>query len=337
MGKREFSYKGSTEFKSRIKRHYETINKARKEIKKVIIGQDEMVNDILRAIIARGHVLLEGVPGLAKTLLVKTVSKISGGKFCRIQFTPDLLPSDLIGMSIYRPQTKRFEIIKGPVFNNFILADEINRASPKVQSALLECMQEKQVTIAGKTMLVPTPFFVLATQNPIETLGTYPLPEAQVDRFMFKVLVDYPKSDEEIIILENNIDVKKFEYFKLKTVLSLKDISEMEKDVRNIYIDPVLKKYIVNLTAATRHPEKYNIKLGRYIKYGGSPRMSIYLLLAARAEAIIKNMTYVTPHLIRNIAPQVMRHRVILKYEAIAEEISSDDIIKEVLRKVPVP
>ncbi|RLE44489.1 ATPase, partial [Candidatus Woesearchaeota archaeon] len=258
-------------FKERIKNYAKLIERARNEIKKVIIGQDEMINDVLRAIIAGGHVLLEGVPGLAKTLLVRTVSRVSGGKFVRIQFTPDLLPSDLIGMSVYRPQTKRFEIVKGPVFSNFVLADEINRASPKVQSALLECMQEKQVTIAGKTIPVPRPFFVLATQNPIETLGTYPLPEAQVDRFMFKVLVSYPKFNEEVIILENNIDVKKFDEFKLKRVLELSNIGAMQEDVRKIYIDPILKKYIVSLTDATRNPEKYGIKLGKYIRYGGSP------------------------------------------------------------------
>jgi len=333
----KYKYEQGRGFKDRIKRHAKLIERTRNEIKKVVIGQEEMINDVLRAIIAGGHVLLEGVPGLAKTLLVRTVSRVSGGKFVRIQFTPDLLPSDLVGMSVYRPQTKRFEIVKGPVFSNFVLADEINRASPKVQSALLECMQEKQVTIAGKTMPVPRPFFVLATQNPIETLGTYPLPEAQVDRFMFKVLVSYPKFNDEVIILENNVDVKKFKEFKLKRILELSHIAAMQEDVRKIYIDPILKKYIVRLTDATRNPEKYNIKLGKYIKYGGSPRMSIYLLLGARAEALMNGKTYVTPHFIRNIALQVMRHRVILKYEAIAEEISSDDVINEILKKVPVP
>jgi MoxR-like ATPase len=316
--------------------YYDKISKIRKEISKVIIGQDNIITCLIRAIISNGHVLLEGVPGLAKTILIKTLAEITSCKFSRIQFTPDLLPSDIIGVTAYEPK-KGFYTIKGPIFSNFVLGDEINRAPPKVQSALLEAMQEKQVTIGNTTFKLQSPFFVLATQNPIESAGTYPLPEAQVDRFLFKLFIDYPLPDEEEKILERNVTLKDFKLYNLKKLINEKEIIELQKHVKNIYLDDKIRKYIVRITEATRRPKEYNIKLGEYIAFGASPRASIGLFIASKADAFLNKKTFVTPYNIKNIAHDVLRHRIILNYEGQTEAITTDDIIKEILSKVSIP
>lgn len=324
------------DFENRLKEYQIYLDRVKREIGTIVIGQSEIVDGFLRAIICNGHVLVEGVPGIGKTLLVNTLSKITGCRFSRIQFTPDLLPSDIVGLTSYQRE-EGFYTIKGPIFSNFVLADEINRAPPKVQSALLEAMQERQATIGKETFEITPPFFVLATQNPIEHAGTYPLPEAQVDRFLFKLLMVYPSMEEEMKILTTNITTSKFKDYKLDKIISPEDIINMQIDVKKIYLDPKLEKYIVSLVDCTRHPDKYKLKLGKYIQFGSSPRSSIGLYIAAKAEAFMNSKMYVTPHDIKKIAKDVLRHRIILNYEGQAEGISTDTIIEDILAKVPVP
>ena len=294
-----------------------------------------MVESLLIGLLSDGHVLLEGVPGLAKTLAIKTLASLIDAKYSRIQFTPDLLPADVLGTMIYSQKDETFQIKKGPVFANFVLADEINRAPAKVQSALLEAMQERQVTIGKETFLLPEPFLVLATQNPIEQEGTYPLPEAQVDRFMLKVVIQYPKPEEEKLIIRQNISGAKFD---VKPILKAEEILEARKVVRQVYLDEKIERYIVDIVFATRFPEKYDLKeLKDMIEFGGSPRASINLALAARTYAFIKRRGYVVPEDVRAVAHDVLRHRIGLSYEAEASNMTSDEIISKILNKVEVP
>ncbi len=304
------------------------------ETEKVIVGQSDMIRALVIGLLSRGHILLEGVPGLAKTLAVKTLAQTIAAKFSRIQFTPDLLPADLTGTRIYNARNGEFTISLGPLFANIVLADEINRAPAKVQSALLEAMQEKQVTISDKTFKLEEPFIVLATQNPIETEGTYQLPEAQVDRFLMKVLIDYPTKEEELEII-NRMTVGN--EIAVANVLKPKDIIDMRKVVDEIYVDEKIKQYAVDLVFATRKPQDYKLDLGQIIEYGCSPRDSINLILAAKANAFIYGMGYVSPDDMKQIVYEVLRHRVILSYEAEAEEITSDDVVKQIINKVKVP
>ncbi|MDA9262215.1 MoxR family ATPase [bacterium] len=306
------------------------------EIGKVIIGQEHMVERLLIGLLSNGHVLLEGVPGLAKTLAINTLSKAVSLDFSRIQFTPDLLPADLIGTMIYNQKKEDFTIKKGPIFSNFILADEINRSPAKVQSALLEAMQERQITIGDETYKLPEPFLVLATQNPIEQEGTYPLPEAQVDRFMLKVVLDYPKKEDEKLIVRQNISSTPFP--KPNAVISPDQILSARKMVREVYLDEKIEQYIVDLVGATRHPAENGMEeLESLIEFGGSPRASINLALAAKAYAFIKRRGYVIPEDVRAICKDVLRHRIGLSYEAEAENISVSQIIDTILNKVQVP
>ena len=305
------------------------------EMDKVIVGQRYMLERMLIGLLANGHILLEGVPGLAKTMAVTIMSRAIDAQFRRIQFTPDLLPADLIGTQIYRQSDGQFYTRKGPVFANIILADEINRAPAKVQSALLEAMQEKQVTIGDDTHAVPSPFLVLATQNPIEQEGTYPLPEAQLDRFMLKLKIDYPSKEEERKILERMAATDK--QFDIKPVISPSDILEVRNVVDEIYIDEKIKDYIVDIVFATREPEKYGIDLGNFINYGASPRATIFLAVAAKAHAFIQQRGYVTPQDVKSIGFDILRHRVIVSYEAEAEDKTSEDIIKTIFDNIEVP
>jgi MoxR-like ATPase len=306
------------------------------EMGKVIIGQKNMVEKLLIGLLSNGHVLLEGVPGLAKTLAIKTLSDAIDGVFSRVQFTPDLLPADIIGTVIYNPKKEEFSIKKGPVFANFLLADEINRSPAKVQSALLEAMQEKQVTIGDTTFPLPKPFLVLATQNPIDQEGTYPLPEAQVDRFMLKVVLDYPTKEEEKIIIRNNISAQGFP--KVNQILTPNDILKAREVVKEVYMDEKIEQYIVDIVFATRDPKEYGLpEYENLISFGGSPRASINLASAAKAYAFIKRRGYVIPEDVRAICKDVMRHRIGITYEAEAENITSLDIIEGILNKVLVP
>ena len=301
----------------------------------VIVGQKHLVESLLIGLLSDGHVLLEGVPGLAKTLAIKTLASLIDAQYSRIQFTPDLLPADVIGTMVYSQKDETFQVKKGPVFANFVLADEINRAPAKVQSALLEAMQERQVTIGNETFGLPKPFLVLAPQNPIEQEGTYPLPEAQVDRFMLKVVIDYPKLEEEKLIIRQNINGDKFE---VKPILKADEIIEARKVVRQVYLDEKIEKYIVDIVFATRYPEKYDLKeLKDMIGFGGSPRASINLALAARSYAFIKRRGYVIPEDVRAVAHDVLRHRIGLTYEAEASNMTSDEIVSKILNKVEVP
>jgi MoxR-like ATPase len=301
----------------------------------VIVGQKHLVESLLIGLLSDGHVLLEGVPGLAKTLAIKTLASLIDAQYSRIQFTPDLLPADVIGTMVYSQKDETFQVKKGPVFANFVLADEINRAPAKVQSALLEAMQERQVTIGNETFGLPKPFLVLATQNPIEQEGTYPLPEAQVDRFMLKVVIDYPKQEEEKLIIRQNINGEKF---NVKPILKADEIIEARKVVRQVYLDEKIEKYIVDIVFATRYPEKYDLKeLKDMIGFGGSPRASINLALAARSYAFIKRRGYVIPEDVRAVAHDVLRHRIGLTYEAEASNMTSDEIVSKILNKVEVP
>ncbi|MFH1336841.1 MAG: MoxR family ATPase [Candidatus Zixiibacteriota bacterium] len=304
------------------------------EMGKVIVGQKYLVERLLIGLLANGHILIEGVPGLAKTLSIKTLSDAIQTKFQRIQFTPDLLPADLIGTMIYNPQSGTFSTKKGPLFTNLILADEINRAPAKVQSALLEAMQERQVTIGENSFKLEEPFLVMATQNPIEQEGTYPLPEAQVDRFMLKLSVGYPNKKEELEIIDRNAEVG---FPEVKKVISPNDILKAREVVGQIYVDEKIKDYILNIVFATRNPEEYKIDLKDLIAYGASPRASIYLNLAAKAHAFVKGRGYVTPEDVKAIGMDVLRHRVIVTYEAEAEEISSEDIVKKIFDHIEVP
>ncbi len=304
------------------------------EIKRVIVGQEGMLERVFVALLAGGHVLLEGVPGLAKTLTVKTVADVLGGTFKRIQFTPDLVPADLVGTRVYRPDTGRFDTEIGPVFCNFLLADEINRAPAKVQSALLEVMQERQVTIGTDTFAVPDPFLVLATQNPIESEGTYPLPEAQVDRFMLKVVVDYPSFAEESAVVGRLLGTMPI----IETVMGIEDLASYQQAARNVYVDREVGEYAVALATATRQPERAGAaELAPYIEYGASPRGSINLVLAARALALLRGRSYALPQDVRVLAPDVLRHRLVLTYQALAEDVTPDQIVERILGVVPMP
>ena len=323
------------ELNERIERQSAFVTNLTTGMDQVIVGQKHLVESLLIGLLSDGHVLLEGVPGLAKTLAIKTLASLIDAQYSRIQFTPDLLPADVIGTMVYSQKDETFQVKKGPVFANFVLADEINRAPAKVQSALLEAMQERQVTIGNETFGLPKPFLVLATQNPIEQEGTYPLPEAQVDRFMLKVVIDYPKLEEEKLIIRQNINGDKFE---VKPILKADEIIEARKVVRQVYLDEKIEKYIVDIVFATRYPEKYDLKeLKDMIGFGGSPRASINLALAARSYAFIRRRGYVIPEDVRAVAHDVLRHRIGLTYEAEASNMTSDEIVSKILNKVEVP
>lgn len=324
------------ELNERIERQSAFVTNLVSGMNQVIVGQKHLVESLLIGLLSDGHVLLEGVPGLAKTLAIKTLSQLVDAKFSRIQFTPDLLPADVIGTMIYSQKDEKFVVEQGPVFANFVLADEINRAPAKVQSALLEAMQERQVTIGKQTYPLARPFLVLATQNPIEQEGTYPLPEAQVDRFMLKVIIDYPKLEDEKRIIRSNIsgEIKK----EIRPLVSTQDILEAREVVRQVYLDEKIEQYIADIVFATRYPEKYGLKeIKNYIEFGGSPRASINLALAARAYAFIKRRGYVIPEDVRAVAYDVLRHRIGLSYEAEANNVSSEDIVSQIINKVEVP
>ena len=323
------------ELNERIERQSAFVTNLTTGMDQIIVGQKHLVESLLIGLLSDGHVLLEGVPGLAKTLAIKTLASLIDAQYSRVQFTPDLLPADVIGTMVYSQKDESFQVKKGPVFANFVLADEINRAPAKVQSALLEAMQERQVTIGKQTFLLPEPFLVLATQNPSEQEGTYPLPEAQVDRFMLKVVIDYPKLEEEKLIIRQNINGEKF---NVKPILKADEILEARKVVRQVYLDEKIERYIVDIVFATRYPEKYDLKeLKDMIGFGGSPRASINLALAARTYAFIKRRGYVIPEDVRAVAHDVLRHRIGLTYEAEASNITSDEIISKILNKVEVP
>lgn len=319
----------------KVKRESDFANTLMFEMGKVIVGQKYLIERLLIGILSNGHVLLEGVPGLAKTLSIMTLARAMQASFQRIQFTPDLLPADLIGTLIYNPKTGDFTVRKGPIFTNIVLADEINRAPAKVQSALLEAMQDRQVTIGDQTFKLEEPFLVLATQNPIEHEGTYPLPEAQVDRFMFKLNVTYPDKKEEREILDRMALTKK--NIQVNPVITPKDILRLRSIVDEIYIDDKIKNYIVDIVFASRDPKAYNLKLEEFIEYGASPRATIFLALAAKAHAFIKGRGFVTPQDVKSIGMDVLRHRVIVTYEAEAEEITSEDVVQKIFDTVEVP
>ena len=323
------------ELNERIERQSAFVTNLTTGMDQVIVGQKHLVESLLIGLLSDGHVLLEGVPGLAKTLAIKTLASLIDAQYSRIQFTPDLLPADVIGTMVYSQKDETFQVKKGPVFANFVLADEINRAPAKVQRALLEAMQERQVTIGKETFRLPEPFLVLATQNPIEQEGTYPLPEAQVDRFMLKVVIDYPKLEEEKLIIRQNINGERL---NVKPILKADEIIEARKVVRQVYLDEKIEKYIVDIVFATRYPEKYDLKeLKDMIGFGGSPRASINLALAARSYAFIKRRGYVIPEDVRAVAHDVLRHRIGLTYEAEASNMTSDEIVSKILNKVEVP
>ena len=304
------------------------------EVKKIVVGQDHFLERVMIAMLAQGHLLVEGVPGLAKTLTIKTLARAVHGTFKRIQFTPDLVPADLVGTRIYNQKTGEFATSLGPVFTNLLLADEINRAPAKVQSALLEVMQERQVTIAGETHPVSEPFLVMATQNPIETEGTYPLPEAQVDRFMMKVLVGYPSEAEEIVIVQRVTGAAAH----VSAVATTEQISALQRECRNSYVDPSLVQYAVQLASATRHPDRYGIAdLAKYISFGASPRASIHLIECARALAYLRGRNYALPEDVTDLAPDVFRHRLVLTYEALADAQTPDRLIERVMQKITPP
>ena len=326
---------GMSAVNEQVKASASQVQQMVREVNRVVVGQNLLIERLLVGLLANGHVLLEGVPGLAKTLTVKTIAKTLSTKFQRIQFTPDLLPADLIGTLIFNPREGTFSIKKGPIFANNILADEINRAPAKVQSALLEAMQERQVTIGEQTFKLEEPFLVLATQNPIEQEGTYPLPEAQVDRFMLKVVVDYPSRKEERLIMERmavtNPEVA------IQAVMTPQQLMDTRKTVNDIYIDEKIKDYILDLVFATRDPKSYHLELASMFQYGASPRASIYLALAAKAYAFLQGRGYVVPQDVKSIGMDVLRHRIIPTYEAEAEGLSADGLLKQIFERVPVP
>ena len=304
------------------------------EVKRVVVGQDQFLERVMVAMLSNGHLLVEGVPGLAKTLTVKTLAQTMRGQFKRIQFTPDLVPADLVGTRIYSPKTGEFDTSLGPVFTNLLLADEINRAPAKVQSALLEVMQERQVTIAGVTHKVPEPFLVMATQNPIETEGTYPLPEAQVDRFMMKVLVDYPSEEEEFVVAQRVTGTP----VQVSAVASMGQLAELQQECRKVYVDPSLMQYAVKLVSATRRPAQYGLAdIAKYLSFGASPRATIGLIEGARALAFMRGRSYALPEDMTGLVGDVMRHRLVLSYEALADGLSADQVIRQVMQKIPPP
>jgi len=323
------------ELNERIERQSAFVTNLVSGMNQVIVGQKHLIESLLIGLLSDGHVLLEGVPGLAKTMAIKTLAQLVDSKFSRIQFTPDLLPADVIGTMIYSQKDEKFVVEQGPVFANFVLADEINRAPAKVQSALLEAMQERQVTIGKTTYDLPKPFLVLATQNPIEQEGTYPLPEAQVDRFMLKVVIDYPKLEEEKLIIRQNIGAQRP---AVKAIMSTKEIMDAREIVRQVYLDEKIEQYIADIVFSTRYPDKYGMKeIKDYIEFGCSPRASINLALAARAYAFIKRRGYVIPEDVRSVALDVLRHRIGLTYEAEASNVTSEEIISKIINKVEVP
>ena len=323
------------ELNDHVERESLFLNRLSEEVRKVVVGQDALVERVLIGILADGHILLEGVPGLAKTLLVKSVSQAISARFSRLQFTPDLLPADLLGTQIYNPRTLEFTVHQGPIFANLILADEVNRAPAKVQSALLEAMQERQVTIADTSFPLPALFLVLATQNPIEQEGTYPLPEAQIDRFMLKVLVDYPARSEERLIVDR---MTGDDLPEIEAVVTTEDIMRARSVVKSIYVDEKVKEYVLDIVLTTRQPGANGLStLGSLISYGASPRASIYLVVAARARAFLQGRGYVSPEDIMHVAPDVLRHRIIPTYEAEAESITANDIVYDILDHVEVP
>ena len=325
-----------TEINNRISKVSTFVDILKVEMNKTIVGQDELINKILISMLANGHILLEGVPGLAKTLMVKTLSKLIKTDFQRIQFTPDMLPADLLGTLIYNQKTGEFDTRKGPIFSNIILADEINRSPAKVQSALLEAMQERQVTIGENTFILDAPFLVMATQNPIEQEGTYPLPEAQVDRFLFKLIVNYPDQDSERMVLRQNTTTN--DALEINEVVSPDEILEAQSVIQDIYVDEKVEDYVLNLVFSTREPSKYGLKdLDGIIDFGASPRATINIVRAAKARAFIEHRGYITPEDIRYIGSDVLRHRVILTYEAEAEELTPDDIIQRLFEVIEVP
>jgi MoxR-like ATPase len=304
------------------------------EVKKVIVGQDHLLERLIIALLARGHILVEGVPGLAKTMAIKTLADAIGGAFKRIQFTPDLVPADLVGTRIYNQKVGEFKTSLGPVFTNLLLADEINRAPAKVQSALLEVMQERQVTIGGETFKVPNPFLVMATQNPIETEGTYALPEAQVDRFMLKVLVGYPTPNEEFVIVERMTGMLQ----AVQKVLTTDQLLDLQKQAYQVYADPALIEFAIRIVTATRQPANVGLKdLTRYIQFGASPRASINLILGARALAFVRGRSYALPQDVLDVTLDVLRHRLVPSYEALSDNVTADDVIKKIISRIPVP
>ena len=319
---------------NQAKEYSTLIGNLQDEISKVIVGQDKIVEKLIISVLAQGHVLLEGVPGLAKTLLVQTLSDCIDSKFVRLQFTPDLLPADITGTKIYDHVSGSFNTIKGPIFSNFILADEINRAPPKVQSALLEAMQENQVSIQGETHELEKPFFVMATQNPVESEGTYKLPEAQVDRFMFKLLISYPSKEEESEIIQRFTEGISY---KASKVLSAEKLLQIQDFVPKIYADDKIRKYIAEIVDATRYPIKYDLPLSDQIEYGASPRASIWLTVAAKTNALLHGRAHVIPQDVQDIAYDVLRHRIILTYEAESEQITTDEVIQKILNKIQIP
>jgi MoxR-like ATPase len=316
-----------------IKRISKTIKDMKNEIGKVVIGQEKIIDSLIRAILCDGHVLLEGVPGIAKTLAIKSLAKVTGCESKRIQFTVDLLPTDILGLTTYTPK-KGFEIIKGPIFANFVIADEINRSPPKTQSALIEAMQEKQVTIGKETFRLSLPFFVMATENPLETGGVYTLPEAQIDRFLFKIIMGYPDIKDEDIIMSKNTTLRKFDEFELKSITNPQEIVKMQELTKKIYLSKKIRKYILRIIELTRTKET---ERGKYIEWGASPRATIALFIASKAKALMEGRNFVVPGDVKESSYEVLRHRIILSYKARVEHINSDDIIKEILKKVKVP
>lgn len=328
----------NSELQSRIKEAGNLIESIKTQVKKVLVGQEGLLDSLILALVSDGHILLEGVPGLAKTLAIKALARTVKTGFSRIQFTPDLLPADLIGTRIFDQKTAEFQTHKGPIFSNFVLADEINRAPAKVQSALLEAMEERQVTIEHETFKLTEPFLVLATQNPIETEGTYTLSEAQVDRFLFKVIVKYPTFEEEREIVKRmGLAEKSHQVSVVEPIVEAKQIIELRQLASEIYVDDKIVEYILRIVDATRNPEKYNLKLKSYIRFGGSPRASIYLTRASRARALVDGRTYVKPDDVKSVMTEVLRHRVIPTYEAEADEIDSDEIVSRIKEGVAVP
>ena len=318
--------------KNEIRDFSEKIRKIKQEIGRVVVGQEKVIDGLIRALVCNGHVILEGVPGIAKTLLIRSLGRVSGCNVKRIQFTVDLLPTDIIGLTIYRDKLG-FEMVKGPVFANFVIADEINRAPPKTQSALLEAMQEKQVTIGRKTFCLPKPFFVMATKNPIEAAGVYSLPEAQVDRFLFKLLIKYPKIEEEKLVMRKNIEMQSFEEFNLKQIISPIEIIRMQSLLRGVYLSQSLENYIVNIVDYTRNKKN---KYSKYIEWGASPRASIAFFMASKAEALMKGRSFVVPEDIKSVALDILRHRLILSYEAEANNITADYLITNILNEIQI-
>ena len=331
--KKDFSSKVDKAKDQEVKKIHEKILKIREEVAKAFFGQEKIVDSLVMALLCDGHVLIEGVPGIAKTLAIKSLAQVSGCSMKRIQFTVDLLPTDILGLTTYTPQ-KGFEVVKGPIFANFIIADEINRSPPKTQSALIEAMQEKQVTIGKNTFELPLPFFVMANQNPLENEGVYNLPEAQIDRFLFKVVMDYPDAENEKKIMQENVTFRKFEDFNLKPIATPKEIIDMQKLTHRIYIDDKVKNYILDIVKKTRNKD---FEDGSYIELGGSPRASIYLFIASKARALLNGRNYVVPKDVDDIAHIVLRHRIILSYRARVEKVSTDKIIDEILKIVKAP